>query len=38
MYRDLEPSMRQEIRQAAGWGTAVGILLIVLGGRVQMSF
>lgn len=31
MYTDLEPITRQEIRQGAGWGIAVGVLLIILG-------
>jgi len=28
---NLDPSTRQEIRQGAGWGIAVGVLLIILG-------
>lgn len=31
MYTNLEPITRAEIRKGAGWGIAVGILLIVLG-------
>ncbi len=31
MYTNLDPTIRQEIRQGAGWGIAVGILLIILG-------
>jgi uncharacterized membrane protein HdeD (DUF308 family) len=31
MYTDLDPTSRQEIRQGAGWGIAVGVLLIILG-------
>jgi len=31
MYNNLEPTIRQEIRQGAGWGIAVGVLLIILG-------
>jgi uncharacterized membrane protein HdeD (DUF308 family) len=31
MYTELDPTTRQQIRQGAGWGIAVGILLIVLG-------
>jgi uncharacterized membrane protein HdeD (DUF308 family) len=31
MYNEIEPTTRQDIRQAAGWGIAVGVLLIVLG-------
>jgi uncharacterized membrane protein HdeD (DUF308 family) len=31
MYMNLDPNTRQEIRQGAGWGIAVGVLLIILG-------
>jgi uncharacterized membrane protein HdeD (DUF308 family) len=31
MYTNLEPITRAEIRKGAGWGIAVGILLILLG-------
>lgn len=31
MYTDLEPTLRQDIRQGTAWGIAVGVLLIILG-------
>jgi uncharacterized membrane protein HdeD (DUF308 family) len=38
MDNNLDPTLRQEIRQSAGWGIAVGVLLTILGRAIALPF